>query len=700
MSTIAAETPQATRPRAEVPEISILIHVTDPAAPIEVLVRTYGEVLQDIGRRGELVFILDGVAGDLLEKLEQLQAQRGDVRVLALQGGGHGESIAFKAALEHARGQYLLTTWDYLQVDPRELASLMRARDENDLDLVTSWRWPRVDPFLNRIQSSFFNWFLRWLSRVNLHDLNCNFRLMRREVLEEVTIYGDLFRFLPIMASRRGFRVQEVKVRHLEERGKTGFFGLGVYLRRLLDILAVTFLTRFTRKPLRFFGSIGIVLVVLGLTFALPPFVERVLGVAGIQDRPIVLLGVVLISFGLQFIGFGLIGEIIIFTQSRNLKDYKIERILAADSGAPAALPSQLGNVIAELAPARGDEVVVRRPSPGEDIVLDRYTARHPQGTVFHLSGWRRMVEEVCDREAELLVAERGSEIVGFLPSFHLESVFLGRIAVSMPFAVYGGCLAADADVARRLIAEAADRSDQRGNAYLELRQVDPWEPDGLKLESNDRYVTFWRDLPQDPEECLGIIPRKARAEARRGRDGGLRFEERLDLKLFRRLFAINKQALGSPAIPMSMLRSIHRNLGERVVMHQVSLPDGKCIAMVLSFRFRDRILPYYSGAVLGVENLGTNNFMYWKLMEWAVQQGIRLFDFGRSRRDSGPAHFKKNMGFQPKPLHYQYHLGEGGRVPEFTPDNPKLTVYKRLWRAIPRPIASAVGAQIFKQLP
>ncbi len=703
MTTTTKGAPAPTTADVERPTISILIHVTDPGARIPVLVKAYSQVLADMGRRGELVFVLDGVAGAPLEQLERFQAERDDVRVLTLLGRGHGESIAFKAALAYAQGDILVTAWDYLQVDPRELAPLLEALEQSDSDLVSSWRHPRVDPLLNRMQSSFFNWFLRLVSRVDLHDLNCNFRVMRRDVLNEVALYGDMFRFLPIMASRRGFKVQEVKVRHLEEKGKTGFFGLGVYLRRLLDILAVTFLTRFTRKPLRFFGIIGFALILLGLALALPPFFERLFGMGSIQQRPIVLVGVVLVSFGLQFVGFGLVGEIIIFTQSKNLKDYKVERVVtqaeirAGSEGGSDVAPAALSSAILESA-----AIAVRRPSPGEEVVLDHYVERHERGTVFHLSSWRRMVSEVLKRDSQLLVAERAGEVVGFLPAFHVKSIFLGRVTISMPFAVYGGCIADDADIAQKLIERAASDADAAGSGYLELRHIRPWEIEvaGAELAGVDRYVTFLGDVPEDPGECLGKIPRKSRADARRGAKAGLQLVEALDVPLFTRLFAVNKQGLGSPPMPRAMVESIVRSLGKRAVMHQVRLEDGTPIAAVLSFLHGNTILPYYSGGLPGYSRLGVNNFMYWKLMEWASERGIARFDFGRSRRDSGAARFKKNMGFVAEPLAYQYHLGEGGKLPDFTPDNPKLGVYQKIWRGLPGPIVRTLGAQMFKQLP
>ncbi len=723
-------------PTALRPEVSILIHLEEARADIDLLVDSYNRVLGQLHRVGEIIFVIDGPGGALLDRIKELQVRHENVKVLALQGGGNGESIAYSAGIQHAQGRYVFTTGDYLQVAPEEIGIHLAAL-EGGADLVLSWRSPRVDPWLNRLQSRFFNWFLRHVSKVPLHDLNCSFRSLRREVLEEISVYGDLFRFLPIMAKRRGFSVKEVKVRHLEEKGKTGFFGIGVYLRRLLDILAVTFLTRFTQKPLRFFGIIGAVMILFGMALALPPFVEKVMGIGGLQDRPIFLMGVVLLAFGFQCIGFGLVGEIIIFTQSRNLKEYKIDQVAGARSerqdvqarldpqeatSSPVdALPRReepppvreganedavkgegVRPKIQETSEIAGDRVpsapLVRRVAPGEEAVLDLYVTGHSQGSIFHLDCWRRMVEDVMGRPAIVLVAEQGGKIAGILPFFHLRSWFLGKVAVSMPFAVYGGVLADDPEVAEALMSAGNQISDAANNRYFEYRHV---EAIGDRLIERELYVTYRRELPKDPEQCLLAIPRKSRAEARKARDRGLIFEEGCDLGTFHRLFAENKQGLGSPAISLKQLRSMEEYLGaDRLVMHQVREPEtGRVIAAVMSFLYEDQILPYYSGALNGYERLGVNNFMYWKLMEWASEKGVQVFDFGRSRKETGSARFKKNMGFEAEELSYQYHLGPGGSLPDLHPGNPKIGIYQTLWRKLPRSVVTRIGGPIFKQL-
>jgi len=157
--------------------------------------------------------------------------------------------------------------------------------------------------------------------------LNCYFRAIRREVLEDVAVYGDMYRFLPVIAYRQGYRVVEVQVRHLKEWGTTGFFGLGVYTRRFLDVLAVMFLTKFTLKPLRFFGTVGGAFSLIGVGICVYLAVLKFGFHQAIGGRPMFLLGVLLIVLGVQILGFGLVGEIIIFSQARNLKEYRIERI-------------------------------------------------------------------------------------------------------------------------------------------------------------------------------------------------------------------------------------------------------------------------------------------------------------------------------------------------------------------------------------
>ena len=311
-------------------DVSVVVPVQSADAEVRQVVQALGGELDRLGRSWECIFVFDGVGGKALEKVRSLRDSMGSrVRTISFKNS-FGESVCLSAAVEQARGRYLITSPQYVQVDPAELRRMLEALDDG-ADFVTPWRHPRVDPWLNRVQSSAFNFVLRQIIRMHFHDLNCYFRAIRREVLEDVAVYGDMYRFLPVIAHRQGYRVVEVKVRHLKEWGTTGFFGLGVYVRRLLDVLAVMFLTKFTLKPLRFFGTIGGIFSLVGFAICLTlSFQKFVLG-RGVSGRPLLLLGVLLCVLGVQILGFGLVGEIIIFSQARNLKEYRIERVYETD---------------------------------------------------------------------------------------------------------------------------------------------------------------------------------------------------------------------------------------------------------------------------------------------------------------------------------------------------------------------------------
>ncbi|MFN0205002.1 MAG: glycosyltransferase [Planctomycetota bacterium] len=309
---------------AAAPEISVVC-VASLDAEVDLLIDAYTKQLIKTHRTFEFVFVLDGPNPAASAELERRRAAGQPVRWISLRQP-FGETIAITAGVEQSRGQLIITSPSYLQIDPYELHGLIEEIDSG-ADLVCSWRHPRKDPWANRIQSSLFNILLRWLVKMPFHDLNCNFRGMRRDVMREIPIYGDQFRFLPLMAQRQGYRVAERRVRHLKERGRKGFFGFGVYLRRILDILAVLFLTKFALKPLRFFGLIGSVFAAFGVSILAYYTYEKLIHDVPIGDKPAFILGVVLLVVGAQVIGFGLVGEIIIFTQARNLREYRIERV-------------------------------------------------------------------------------------------------------------------------------------------------------------------------------------------------------------------------------------------------------------------------------------------------------------------------------------------------------------------------------------
>lgn len=312
-------------------DVSIVVPVQTGNAEISEVVEALGSELDKLGRTWECIVVLDGVRAAAAETTSELvRTSEGRVRSLSFERA-FGESACLSAAMESARGRLILTSPPYVQIAPDEIGGMLKAI-EGGADFVAPWRHPRIDPLVNRVQSSVFNWLMRRIIRMGFHDLNCYFRLIKREVLESLTIYGDTYRFLPVMASRQGFKVVEGKVRHVREWGAgglfgTGLFGIGVYIRRFLDILGVVFLTRFTLKPLRFFGTLGALLAGVGGLMSAVLLFQWSFQDYELFGRPAFFIAVTLIVLGVQIIGFGLVGEIIIFTQAKNIREYRIERI-------------------------------------------------------------------------------------------------------------------------------------------------------------------------------------------------------------------------------------------------------------------------------------------------------------------------------------------------------------------------------------
>lgn len=703
------------------PLVSVVVAIAGPDAQPRQVVDGFGRALTGAGYGCEFVVVLDGPAPRFDQELREL-ATRWTLRIVQLEGGGLGESIALSAGVAKARGELVVNAPPYLQIEPEDVLKVVAAL-EAGADCVATWRHSRIDPWLNQLQSRCFNLVLRLIMNMPFHDLNSGTRGFRRQVLEEVAVYGELYRFLPVLARRQGFRVVEVRVRHREEKGRAGFYGVGVYLRRLLDILAITFLTRFTQRPLRFFGYLGFAAIAIGAPIAAWHLYERVFDEVSLTNKPGFVIGAILAAFGVQLIGFGLIGEIIIFTQAPNLRDYKIEDVVDGSAGQPAApaagaAPATAAAAVtapatpAAAAPDQVDgELRVRELLPGEDSRWDAYVSRHPFGTFFHRSGWSRVVAETFRHQPHALVVEQGRRWLGVLPLFLTRSPFLGRNLISVPYAVYGGVLADDDRAQSALLQRAAALGREQRVRYVELRH--------LEARAGDRprsplYVTFRCDLPEDPADVMARIPKKARAEVRAARDPaqpalagvrresfGIRVTADGSVDELFRLFAENKRRLGSPTLPRRWFQGLVDEFGRAAVIHRAVAPDGRTLAAVMSFTFRDTVYAYYSGSLPAVEHTGVNNWIYCAIMEWAIEQGYTRFDFGRSRADSGPARFKKNMGFSPEPLHYEYLLlAPGASLPDFHPSNPRLDLPRRVWSRLPMFACNRLGARLSRYLP
>jgi glycosyltransferase involved in cell wall biosynthesis len=307
------------------PVVSVVLPVTDHCDEIADLYQAYAGMLKRSGRCFEFLFVLDGNL-QAAKELEPLKLSGEPIRIFVLPRS-FGEATALAVGFAHARGDVILTLASYFQTAPEGILNVLRQLDDG-YDLVVTQRCPRIDSLFNRLQNYVFHLLTRWLTGVQLHDLSCGLKGMRRQVAREIDLYGDLHRFFPVLAYQKGFRVIEIAVAQHARDGRSRFRSPVVYIRRLLDILTVFFLLKFTQKPLRFFGIIGTGLFGAGLFISAFLSVQRLLGWTGLTDRPLLILGVLLLVLGFQTVSIGLLGEIIVFTHARKLRGYTVEQVL------------------------------------------------------------------------------------------------------------------------------------------------------------------------------------------------------------------------------------------------------------------------------------------------------------------------------------------------------------------------------------
>jgi hypothetical protein len=307
-------------------DVSVLVAVADRCGDLAEVYRAHAAVLERLGRSFEFIFVLEPGFEREGEALSQLASEGAPLRVIRMPRH-FGESTALVVGFEAARGDVILTLPPWLQTEPDAAAAVLARLDAGG-DLVVGRRWPRTDSWVNRVQNRIFHAITRRTSGVDLHDLSCGVRAMRKAVTREVRPYGDLHRFLPLLAAQRGFEVAEVDVTQHPSDRRARIRRPGVYLRRLLDIVTLAFLLKFIRKPLRFFGLVGAGLFGAGLLVCLALALEKLVAGAPLADRPMLILGVLLMVLGVQVGSIGLLGEIIIFTHSRRMRDFTIREVL------------------------------------------------------------------------------------------------------------------------------------------------------------------------------------------------------------------------------------------------------------------------------------------------------------------------------------------------------------------------------------
>jgi hypothetical protein len=303
------------------PRVSVIVPVTERPESLEELYRSASEVLRDAGYAHEFLFVLEPWGYRIAEPLRRLAAEGLPVRILEL-GRAMGESAMLQAAAERASGSLLLTLPPYPRIQVQAIPRLLEAVEEG-ADLALARRDPTGRSWSSRIQSRVFHGLLRLAVGGGFHDVASGVRALRPAVLDDVPLYGDLFRFLPVFAEREGFHVREVLVPAHPSESRPRVYTPGIYLRRIIDLVGVAFLVRFTRKPLRFFGLVGAAAAMVGAAILVVLTIQR-LGGQGMADRPALLLGVLCFVLGIQALGIGLVGEIIVHLNASSRRHYRL----------------------------------------------------------------------------------------------------------------------------------------------------------------------------------------------------------------------------------------------------------------------------------------------------------------------------------------------------------------------------------------
>lgn len=341
----------------------------------------------------------------------------------------------------------------------------------------------------------------------------------------------------------------------------------------------------------------------------------------------------------------------------------------------------------------------IQRLSPEDardNASWDAFVMACPQATFFHRAGWQRVLRRVFRHDTYFLYAQRDGRIEGVLPLAHVSSLLFGNSLSSLPFAVYGGVAALNDDAARALEEEAQQLARRLGVDHLELRHVEARHDDWPR---QDLYVTFRKEILPDEEANMLAIPRKQRAMVRKGIKNGLKadFDEGVDR--FFALYSDNVHRHGTPAMPKRWFQALRDEFGRDCDVLTVSDADGRALSTVLSFYFRDEVMPYYAGDDEAARDLAANDFKYWELMRHACARGLKTFDYGRSKQGTGPYAFKKNWGFEPTPLHYEYRLYKRESVPQNNPNNAKYKLLIQTWRRMPLSMANWLGPFVVRSL-
>jgi FemAB-related protein (PEP-CTERM system-associated) len=337
----------------------------------------------------------------------------------------------------------------------------------------------------------------------------------------------------------------------------------------------------------------------------------------------------------------------------------------------------------------RTDSRVWVRPAGDSDqAAWDAFVLAHPAGSFFHRFAWRDLLRRVFDLAPRYLIAERDGAITGVLPLVHQKSRLFGDGLIAVPFCVEGGPLGDDESV-RALDAAALAWMGEVRAPFVEYRSCKASRPDWIT--KTGLYARFVRPLASDDDTNLKAIPRKQRAVVRKAMAGTLTAGVEPGIDAHYRVYGESLRNLGTPMFPRRWFSALRAAFGADCDV--VVIRDrGEPVSAVMNFYHNGTVLPYYGGGTVAARKSGANDLMYWETMRHAARRGCTAFDFGRSKAGTGAFAFKKNWGFEPEWLEYEYYLSPGSQLPEKNPNNPKYATFIAAWKKLPLPLANFLG--------
>ncbi|HWK51368.1 MAG TPA: glycosyltransferase [Steroidobacter sp.] len=345
--------------KPSLPSISVIVPVCGRRAELRPLYSQYKAGIEAVGLPFEFIFVIDGNRTDASRALDELLSDGEDLTVVSLTRS-FGEAAALMAGFERAQGSVIVTLPAYHQIEPQDIPKLIAALGSSDMAI--GYRSPRYGNAFDRMRRSAFHGLVNFVTGARLQDLGCGARAMRRQVFEEMDLYGDQHRFMAILATRLGFRVSEVGMRQSPKDRLQRVYRPKEYAHHVLDLFSIFFLVRFTKRPLRFFGMLGAATFGIGTAIIAFLSVQRLFFDEKLADRPALLLGALLVVLGMQVFALGLLGELIIFTHARGMKDYRVQEVIQYPDQNPGTVTSSVE--VTDVEPGEGRNSEIRHTAP------------------------------------------------------------------------------------------------------------------------------------------------------------------------------------------------------------------------------------------------------------------------------------------------------------------------------------------------